>query len=59
MIADKNRLLIVDLEATCWNDQRFPASESEIIEIGAVISDIESKTISNEFQSFVQPVRHP
>jgi len=53
------KILIVDLEATCWNDQEHPASESEIIEIGAVISDMNSKAIIDEFQGFVLPIRHP
>lgn len=54
-----NYHLIIDLEATCCNDASFPKEEMEIIEIGAVMVSQETQTIISEFQSFVQPVRHP
>lgn len=51
--------LVIDLEATCCDDERFPRQEMEIIEIGAVIADARSYRLVDEFQSFVRPVRHP
>jgi len=51
--------LIIDLEATCSNDQSVPRTEMEIIEIGAVLQDTQSFGIQSEFQTFVRPVRHP
>ena len=51
--------LVIDLEATCCDDNRFPRDEMEIIEIGAVITDGQTFQPIDEFQSFVRPVRHP
>lgn len=51
--------LIVDVEATCWKDDWKQKAESEIIEIGAVLFDPERKTVIDEFQSFVRPIRNP
>jgi len=51
--------LVVDLEATCWQDksQEEKENKSEIIEIGAVLLD-ENKNVVGEFQSFVKPMVH-
>ncbi|WP_198000313.1 3'-5' exonuclease [Gimesia alba] len=51
--------LIIDLEATCCNRQSVTRNEMEIIEIGAVIVDRDSLSAVDEFQTFIQPVRHP
>ncbi len=51
--------LIIDLEATCCDDNSFPRQEMEIIEIGAVMLDAKTLEVVSEFQSFVQPVQHP
>jgi inhibitor of KinA sporulation pathway (predicted exonuclease) len=51
--------LIVDLEATCSNDGVVPRHEMEIIEIGALMQSSRTFEIESEFQTFVQPVRHP
>lgn len=50
--------VIVDVEATCCEDDSFPRHEMEIIEIGAVAVDSASGDIESEFQSFVRPVRN-
>lgn len=48
--------IILDLEATCWENDR--TKPNEIIEIGAVkISSRLQKT--DEFQTFIKPVIHP
>jgi len=62
-------LLVIDLEATCSDDGAVPRQEMEIIEIGAVIlsvADLNRVTdpasfdySSDEFQTFVKPMRHP
>jgi len=54
-------LIIVDLEATCWDWGLFPEKrqEMEIIEIGAVKVDTQTFEIVSEFQSFVQPIMNP
>lgn len=49
--------LVVDLEATCCNQKTIPAKEMEIIEIGALMTDVNFQLISS-FQSFIRPVRH-
>jgi inhibitor of KinA sporulation pathway (predicted exonuclease) len=51
--------LIVDLEATCCDQQTIPRHEMETIEIGAVI--VESSTLKtvDEFCTFIRPERHP
>ncbi|HLP89455.1 MAG TPA: 3'-5' exonuclease [Nostocaceae cyanobacterium] len=51
--------LIVDLEATCCNQNTFPRHEMEIIEIGAVMLNSQTWEIESEFQQFIQPVRNP
>jgi inhibitor of KinA sporulation pathway (predicted exonuclease) len=51
--------LVLDLEATCCDRNTIPRSEMEIIEIGAVMVDARNLAIVDEFQMFVQPIRHP
>jgi inhibitor of KinA sporulation pathway (predicted exonuclease) len=48
--------IIVDLEATCWEEGR--EGQNEIIEIGAVKINQDQKTL-DEFQCFVKPLKHP
>lgn len=54
------RLIITDLEATCWMRQS-PPKRMEIIEIGAVRLDgaLPAAGKQGEFASFVRPVRQP
>ena len=49
-------LLAIDLEATCDATQ-LPSATREIIEIGAVVIDGQTKAMVAEFQSFVRPVK--
>lgn len=51
--------LVIDLEATCSEDNEVPRNVMEIIEIGAIMVDGASKQPVGEFQSFVRPVRRP
>jgi len=50
--------LVIDLEATCCDDDSFPRDEMEIIEIGAIMLDAATLTPQAEFQTFVKPTRH-
>lgn len=50
--------LVLDLEATCCDDDSIPREETEIIEIGAVLVPAATLTIEAEFQTFVRPMRH-
>ncbi|RAL25837.1 3'-5' exonuclease [Thermoflavimicrobium daqui] len=56
-----NHLLIIDLESTCYErkSEQPPHFISEIIEVGAVILDIERLKIVREYQRFVKPTRFP
>ena len=49
--------LVIDLEATCSNDDTVPRREMEIIEIGAVLAGADFRPI-DEYQTFIRPVRH-
>lgn len=48
--------IIVDLEATCWD--QWEKNQNETIEIGAVLINEEKKIIS-EFEQYVKPIRFP
>lgn len=52
-------LLVIDLEATCCDDNLFARTEMEIIEIGAVMVQSANHQPVDEFQAFVRPLRHP
>lgn len=52
-------LVIVDLEATCCDQNSFPREEMEMIEIGAVRVFSATGEVESEFSAFVQPVRNP
>lgn len=59
--------LVVDLEATCsdrstppkFKEHTVPRHEMETIEIGAVLCHPRTLAPVAEFQTFIQPVRHP
>ncbi|RJR30664.1 MAG: 3'-5' exonuclease [Candidatus Latescibacterota bacterium] len=53
------RYLLVDLEATCWEERGYSASKMEIIEIGAVMLATAPGPIEAEFDSFVRPLENP
>jgi inhibitor of KinA sporulation pathway (predicted exonuclease) len=54
-----SRAVVLDLEATCCDDHSFPRSEMEVIEFGAVVVDIKTKQVIQEFDEFVRPEIHP
>ena len=51
--------LIVDLEATCANDNSISRQQMEIIEIGAVLLNSKTLQIESEYQTFVKPILNP
>ena len=53
------RLLIVDLEATCWERAEHAPEKMETIEIGALLVDPLEPDRPDEFQTLIRPVRHP
>ena len=50
--------IVVDVEATCCENDTFPRNEMEIIEIGAVCVDSSGKVVS-KYQDFIRPVKNP
>ncbi len=53
------RLVIVDLEATCWPPGEHRPERMETIEIGAVLTRSDSLDVLDEFTTFVRPIREP
>lgn len=54
-----DNIIVVDVEATCDDGPLVPRAQMEIIEVGAVVLDRHSLEVTDEFQAFVRPVRHP
>jgi inhibitor of KinA sporulation pathway (predicted exonuclease) len=50
--------VVVDLEATCFEDRSIPREDLEIIEIGAAIMEKETLTIIDKFSIFCKPEIH-
>jgi inhibitor of KinA sporulation pathway (predicted exonuclease) len=58
----RRKLLVIDLEATCWAKHEHQEGRMETIEIGAVLVDadeVDSGELdaTREFQAFVRPTR--
>ena len=51
--------LIIDLEATCADDNSIPRQKMEMIEIGAVMLNSETLQVESEYQTFIKPILHP
>lgn len=51
--------MIVDLEATCCDQGTIGKEEMETIEIGAVMVNLKTLKVVDEFQIFIKPVRYP
>lgn len=49
------KILVLDLEATCWEDKEFQNNNSEIIEIGFCFLDLKTKGISDPKSIIVKP----
>ena len=59
VVAGDRRLVVVDVEATCWKKGVF-SRKKETIEIGAVLLLLErDRSKWPEFQTFVRPMRLP
>jgi inhibitor of KinA sporulation pathway (predicted exonuclease) len=52
-----DKLMVVDLEATCWEGEPPPGEESEIIEIGLCLVDIPSGELELRRSILVRPER--
>ena len=51
-------MLVIDLEATCSDDDSVAPSSMEIIEVGAVWATLEGEILAS-FQRFVRPMTSP
>jgi len=51
-------LIIIDFESTCWEHNR-DGKQPEIIEFPAVLLNVETGMIEEEFQQYVLPVENP
>ena len=59
VVAGKRRIVVVDVEATCWKKGVF-SRKKETIEIGAVLLRLNRPESQwAEFQTFVRPLRLP
>lgn len=58
-IDEYSHFMIVDLEATCSDNNTIPREEMEIIEIGAVMVQRNTFLVLDEFTVFIKPVIHP
>lgn len=56
MTIRRDQIVIVDVEATCWENQPPPPGErNEIIEIGVCLYDVKENTLSKKRAIFVKP----
>ena len=54
---DQDAVVIVDIEATCWeNNQPPPGQRGEIIEVGACLLDLATLRVSHKRSILVKPV---
>jgi len=51
-------LIVIDFESTCW-EHNTDGKQPEIIEFPAVLLNIRTGMIEEEFQQFVMPVENP
>ena len=52
-----DKILVIDLEATCWDGEPPPGQQSEIIEIGLCVLDVSSGERSEPRAILVKPQR--
>ena len=54
----KRFLLVADLEATCTDINEFPREEMELIQFGAVLIDMKTLHVVEEFDYYIEPIIH-
>lgn len=52
-----DKILVVDIEATCWNGPNPPGMKNDIIEIGICLLDIHTGDITDNRGIIVKPER--
>lgn len=51
----RDKIIIIDIEATCWRGKPPPGQENEIIEVGVCLYDVRSDALSDKRGIFVRP----
>lgn len=57
MDSESDKIVVVDIESTCWEGQPPPGQEAEIIEIGVTVLDPASRELSDKRAIIVRPER--
>ncbi len=57
MFLNCDRIVVFDLEATCWEGKEFAYKYREVIALGACILDVKSLEISGKFNKICKPVK--
>lgn len=57
MASGMHKIIVVDIESTCWEGRPPPGEEAEIIEIGLTVLDPASKELSDRRAIIVRPQR--
>lgn len=52
-------VLVIDFESTCWQGVMFGKSDVEIIEFPAVLLNLATGVIEEQFHQFVMPTERP
>lgn len=52
-----DKIMVVDLEATCWEGEAPPGQQSDIIEIGLAVLNIKTGEIEEKTNYLIQPER--
>jgi inhibitor of KinA sporulation pathway (predicted exonuclease) len=52
-----DRILIIDVEATCWDGANPPGMENDIIEVGVCLLNVQTGELSNSKGILVKPER--
>lgn len=52
-------LIVIDFESTCWEERRASTPAPEIIEFPAVLVNLETGKIEEEFRQYVMPLEFP
>ena len=52
-----DKIIVIDVEATCWEGVPLAGMESDIIEIGICLLDVQSGEITNNKGILVKPER--
>ncbi|GAB1421100.1 3'-5' exonuclease [Anaerolineales bacterium] len=57
MTLRKDKIIVVDLEATCWEGPPPVGQENEIIEVGICVLELEKRTLSQKKSFLIRPTR--